>query len=231
MHEAVLGIVFDSGDTLVRPSAGAWWPGPGFEEAVAERCPGAPLEGPAFDGALDRGMEYLDARLETPVPDEDAEVDHFAGYYDVVLGELGCDAPGLARQLATGLVRGTIVEPFPDTHDALERLSRGLALAVVSNAWPSLERQYEELGLRGFFDAFLLSGPLGMWKPDTRVYTLAAERLGLPPERLVYVDDDPEYVAIARTLGFRGVVMGRDGGGDVTGLGELEALLASEQPG
>jgi FMN phosphatase YigB (HAD superfamily) len=33
------------------------------------------------------------------------------------------------------------------------------------------------------------SGAVGVEKPDPRIFTIAAERLGIPPEQLMYVGD------------------------------------------
>jgi HAD superfamily hydrolase (TIGR01509 family) len=60
-----------------------------------------------------------------------------------------------------------------------------------------------------------------MRKPDPAIYALAAERLGLPPEAIVYVDDLPGNLKPARALGMATVVH-RDA---AETLPELEALL------
>ena len=67
------------------------------------------------------------------------------------------------------------------------------------------------LGLRHYFDAFVISAALGCWKPCKRMYTTAIDELGLRPESLMFVDDRPENVAAAVRLGMRGVVISRYG--------------------
>ena len=225
------GLLLDAGDTLLRPVAGAWWPGPAFASIVGARCVDIALDDvAALERALHVGGAHLDARLHLPVCDEEAEVRLFEDYYGVVLRELGCDSPdrALTRELAIALVTGEIVEPFADTGAALARWrDRGLSLALVSNAWPSLEAHLIRLGLREHFDAVVISGRLGVWKPDDGIYLHAAGELDLPPSRLLFVDDAEEYVKRARRLGLRGLVMDRDGrGGDVHDLAGVDRALA-----
>lgn len=231
MTEPVAGLLLDSGDTLLQPVTGAWWPGPRFAEIVGDRCPGVTLnDEAALEPALDAGMAYLDARLDERIPDEEAEVRLFEGYYDVVLRELGCSPvePALTRELAVALVEGAIVEPFPDAASMLARWhERGLRVALVSNSWPSLESHLVRLRLREHLDAVVISARLGVWKPDDAIYLHAASALGLPPVQLLVVDDDADYVVHARALGFRGLVMDRTGaGGDVHDLAGVDRAVA-----
>jgi putative hydrolase of the HAD superfamily len=44
-----------------------------------------------------------------------------------------------------------------------------------------------QLGQR--FDAVVISSQVGLRKPDPAIYRLAAEKLAVPPERIVFVDD------------------------------------------
>lgn len=50
--------------------------------------------------------------------------------------------------------------------------------------------------------ARLVDGSMtGFLKPDARAYELGADALGLPPERVVFVDDQPMNIEGARTFG------------------------------
>lgn len=53
------------------------------------------------------------------------------------------------------------------------------------------------------FDAYALSGEMGVSKPDPRAYNIAATRLGLAPEECVFVDDQQNYVEAARDVGMK----------------------------
>ena len=44
------------------------------------------------------------------------------------------------------------------------------------------------------------------FKPETRIYHLAAHRLGVCPEELLFVDDSPENITGAERAGVRGIL-------------------------
>jgi putative hydrolase of the HAD superfamily len=54
-------------------------------------------------------------------------------------------------------------------------------------------------------DAFVDATDVGVGKPDARAYLAAADALGLPPERVVFLDDLPENVEGARAVGMGAV--------------------------
>lgn len=70
------------------------------------------------------------------------------------------------------------------------------------------------------FDAVVISGEVGMRKPDEDIYLFAAQQLGLPPEACVFVDDLDRNVEVAERLGMAGIVH-RDNGETLPQLAEL----------
>ena len=61
-------------------------------------------------------------------------------------------------------------------------------------------------GLLDLLDHVVVSGTEGIAKPDPRIYLLAAQRSGLVPQQLVFVDDKASNVEAARTVGMAGIV-------------------------
>jgi putative hydrolase of the HAD superfamily len=98
--------------------------------------------------------------------------------------------------------------------------ARGVPTGLVSNSWGAADI-YERERFAELFDAVVISGEVGMRKPDPAIYRLAAERLGVAPERLVFVDDLPGNLKPARALGMT-TIAHRDA--DAT-LAELERAL------
>lgn len=94
---------------------------------------------------------------------------------------------------------------------------------VLSNADISLEdRMRDGLGIYDLFDTVISSAAVGMAKPDHRIYHLAAERLGLPPEECVFIDDLERNVTAAREVGMAAVHFRVHKGDDLaTQLAEL----------
>jgi putative hydrolase of the HAD superfamily len=221
---SIKAVLFDSGDTLLEPVGGAWWPRPALRAMLDQSAP--LVEPDRLSAALDRGMEFLDTHHH--VETEDDEIAQFREYYAIVLGGLDLDA---SSETIEKLAQAQIEQrPFPDTRRALEELRRaGLKLGIVSNAWPSLERTYRELGLRDFFDALVISSKLGCLKPDLRIYRVAVEQMGVDPKSILFVDDDAEYVRAAESLGMIGAVIRRGASGASSGtfatLADLKALI------
>lgn len=81
-------------------------------------------------------------------------------------------------------------EVLPGVVGGLRRLrAHGLALAVVANWDYSLHERLRRHGLRGWFDAVVVSGELGARKPDPAPFLAALEQLGVEPGRAVHVGD------------------------------------------
>ena len=96
---------------------------------------------------------------------------------------------------------------------------RGVRTGLVSNSWG--EEGYDRARFDELFDVLVISGELGIRKPAPEIYALAAERLGRPPERCVFVDDLPGNLRPAAALGMA-TVLHRDAGATIP---RLEALL------
>jgi len=83
------------------------------------------------------------------------------------------------------------VEPkIRETLAALEKL--GLKLGILSNTFVnghSLEKHLEQEGILDFFGVRLYSYEFDFRKPDTRIFKIAAERIGERAENIMYVGD------------------------------------------
>ncbi|MEK6530441.1 MAG: HAD family phosphatase, partial [candidate division NC10 bacterium] len=74
--------------------------------------------------------------------------------------------------------------------------------AVLSNADISLRARIEqELRIHDLFDAIICSAEVGLAKPDLAIYRLAADRLGLPPDACLFVDDYEPNIQAAEEAG------------------------------
>jgi HAD superfamily hydrolase (TIGR01509 family) len=80
--------------------------------------------------------------------------------------------------------------------------SSGKRLAVASSsrtAW--VEACLDCLGLREQFDAIVTGDMVQHGKPDPEIYLMAAERLGLRPDRCLAIEDAPKGVQSAHRAG------------------------------
>jgi putative hydrolase of the HAD superfamily len=97
---------------------------------------------------------------------------------------------------------------FPDALRTLETLrASGLKLALITNGSMRMQsRKLECLALSAIFDAVLISDAEGVSKPDPRIFHLAVERLGVRPDRALFVGDNLEVdVAGARAAGLHAI--------------------------
>jgi epoxide hydrolase-like predicted phosphatase len=93
----------------------------------------------------------------------------------------------------------------------------GLRTGLLSNSWSA--SHYDGLLAEELFDAWVISGDVGLRKPDPAIYALAAERMELPAAAIAFVDDLPGNLKPARALGMTTIVHRGDAGET---LGELE---------
>lgn len=118
--------------------------------------------------------------------------------------------------------------PFPDSREALERLSERYRLAIVSNVDDDLfSGTASRLGID--FDEVVTAEQVGSYKPATEHFSEVTRRLALPRERTVHVAQSLFHdVAPAKALGFTCVWVdrrtGRAGSG-ATPLADAEPDL------
>jgi putative hydrolase of the HAD superfamily len=101
---------------------------------------------------------------------------------------------------------------------------RGIRLAMLTNnvrEWEPFWRA--KLPIDEIFETVVDSGFVGVRKPDPAIYALVLERLALPAEACVFVDDLAHNIEAARALGFA-VVHHRE---TADTIAELDAVLAA----
>lgn len=97
--------------------------------------------------------------------------------------------------------------------------SVGLRTGLVSNSWGSAI--YPRARLQTAFDAVVISGEVGLRKPDPAIFRLVLDRLAVTAERCIFVDDEPAHLAAAAALGMVTVLHH----GSETTIQQLERLL------
>jgi 2-haloacid dehalogenase/putative hydrolase of the HAD superfamily len=93
---------------------------------------------------------------------------------------------------------------IPETVSAIEALhARGVVVTGLTNM-PTAKRDgtLAMSPVFGMMSDIVVSADVGMMKPDARIYALSAERAGLAPEQLLFVDDSAVNVAAAAACGF-----------------------------
>ncbi len=100
----------------------------------------------------------------------------------------------------------------PDCHPVLEVLQQHKTLGLISNFDhpPYVRDMVSDLGLEEFFTTVVISGDVGIKKPDPRIFHLALQRTGLHPQEVVHVGDAREDVLGARAAGILPILLQRD---------------------
>ena len=82
---------------------------------------------------------------------------------------------------------------FPDSPILLKELKdRGYIVGVITNGPSYLQNhKMDTSGLRQYCDIVVVSGDVGVHKPDPALFTYTADKLGLKTEECVYVGDHP----------------------------------------
>lgn len=104
------------------------------------------------------------------------------------------------------LYRELVADDFPAVDGARELVqalaAAGHPLALGSSGPPeNVALVLDQLGVRDLFAAVVTGRDVSRGKPDPQVFLLAAERLGLPPEGCVVIEDAPVGVAAAKAAG------------------------------
>ena len=225
----IKGILFDSGDTLVFPKSGSWWPGPEFDSILLQHG----INADGFDtdimkSALDEGYIYLDTNHRVANLEEEKE--QFRNYYRIICDRLGINQDDeLIEDLMRAYVEICNFQRYPDTVPVLERLSNSdIALGIISDAWPSLHDKYLTLGIRHYFKSLTISAEVGCCKPNELIYLKAIDDIGIVPRNLLFVDDDFDNVKGAIRTGMNGAVMQRNKDasiGEIPYVRELAEIL------
>jgi putative hydrolase of the HAD superfamily len=125
------------------------------------------------------------------------------------------DTEGLVGRLFGG------VGPDERMVDAVRRArAGGVRTGLISNSWGE-GLSYDTSMLEELFDGIVISGDVGMHKPEPEIFLLGARRIDVPPAECVFVDDLRENCAGAEAVGMTAILhRGAD-----SSLPRLEELL------
>jgi epoxide hydrolase-like predicted phosphatase len=141
--------------------------------------------------------------------------EEFAERFGPIVGVSETD--GLVDRLFAGM------EPDEAMIEAVKKArAGGVRTGLISNSWG--HGRYDRSTFPEMFDGVVISGEVGLHKPEPEIFELGAEKAGLAPADCVFVDDLRENCAGAEAVGMTAVL---HRGADST-LPELERLLGIE---
>jgi putative hydrolase of the HAD superfamily len=83
--------------------------------------------------------------------------------------------------------------------------AHGLRVGMLSNAYSDLRPYLAPFGVLDVFDDVVISALVGIVKPDPAIYELACSRLGVQPQRALFIDDNRANVDSARSSGLQAI--------------------------
>jgi 2-haloacid dehalogenase len=115
--------------------------------------------------------------------------------------------------LADPSLRGRVMQlyltldAYPDVPEVLRRLrDAGLATAILSNGSPAmLAAAIAHAGVGDLLDHVLSVEEAGVYKPHSRVYQLAVDRLAVPPQEIAFISSNGWDAWAASAFGMRAI--------------------------
>lgn len=142
--------------------------------------------------------------------------DHLVAQFET--GRLGEAEFALAFAQRLSEVTGKDIDPEGVVHRLLRSLrleegmieavrrsrSAGIKTALLSNSW-GLEL-YPRPVLDEICDVVVISGEVGLRKPDPAIFTMTTDKLDVAPEDCIFVDDHPGHLKTAQEVGMMTVL-------------------------
>jgi putative hydrolase of the HAD superfamily len=125
-------------------------------------------------------------------------------------------AEGLLTRMFAG---STMAVPMQEAVQAIR--TAGLRTALLSNSWGMAD--YPRHLFPDMFDVVVISGEVGMRKPEERIFRHAAGLLGLDPAECVFIDDIEVNIKAAEAIGMT-AILHRDPAATLARLSELLGL-------
>ena len=223
--DEVDGIVLDAVGTVIDPE-----PSVAQVYADAARRQGLTVDLADVKGRFHRYFrdDEIDDQLGPMVTDEGIESRRWRRIVANVLPDLP-DPDRAFTELWDHFGRPDAWRCFPDVAPGLRALHEaGLPVRIASNFDGRLREVAGGLAeLGGFNEILVISSEVGFRKPHPNFYRAACASLGLPPERVLCVGDDPENDVLGpERAGLRGALLDRDGRAPVglTSFCDLPAL-------
>lgn len=206
----IKGILLDSGRVLNDAKSGHWFISPDFFQYVNQGKFNQLKKYEVRDAFL-KALMYMDTKVLVKTIEE--ELMHFIEFYRIFLEALPVlkEGDNQHEKLAKALVYNPKKYVFyKDVKPFIKQVKHHYKLAVVSDAWPSLEDVFIAADYRTCFDAFVISSYLGVCKPNSMMYNQALTDLNLVAEEAIFVDDRPKNCLGAEKLGIKSILLCRD---------------------
>ncbi|MDQ2918395.1 MAG: HAD-IA family hydrolase [Verrucomicrobiota bacterium] len=183
-------MLFDAAGTLIHLPRGV-----GFHYAEVAQRHGVACDEKALNRAFATAWQSMPSRTNNGRPRDDDDRGWWRQLVDQTLDTVNAppfDRDAYFEELYSEFTRPGVWDLFPEVPRVLEILAPRFTLGIVSNFDARLRVILRQFGLLSRFKEIILSSEMGVDKPDRAIFTTAIERLGLGPEEVCYVGDDPK---------------------------------------
>ncbi len=154
-----------------------------------------------FDGYEDLMEDFLD-RVCTPA--WNLEQDRGRPWSEAI-AQLSAEHPDCAELIRAydDMWERMVPDAIPGTPEILAELkARGVPVYAITNfSADKFELTRKRFDFLNGFDGIVVSGQERMVKPDQAIYRLLMDRYGLEPNQCYFIDDNPNNVEAARSVG------------------------------
>ncbi|WP_160675422.1 HAD-IA family hydrolase [Clostridium sp. C8-1-8] len=210
INKHIKAVLLDSGRVLNYPKIGHWFITNNFFKYVdLEKY--KKIDKNKINNGFSKAQEYI--IKQDFIKTEHDEYNHFYEFYRIFSNELKelnltvSAIEALAKDLVYNYEKYTF---FEDAKEVIPKLSENYKLAIVSDAWPSLENVFVHAGLRKYFSSFIISSKLGVTKPNELMYKSAINELNFEAEQCIFIDDNINNCDGAKKLGIESLLLCRD---------------------
>ena len=92
-------------------------------------------------------------------------------------------------------------------YEFIKELHKKYKTAILSNAWSDSRGVYiKRYHLDKIVDIMILSAEEGLKKPNKGIFRVVLKHLEVSPEEVVYIDDRPDNIRTAKSLGMHAVL-------------------------
>ena len=204
-------VFFDAGETLLRPH-------PSFHELFTStaRAAGYELDVADVRSVQQRLAPHLvelaeETGITAPSLNPEDSLRYWSHLYRRLLGELQIEDESLVQAMYSTFSSSASYKLYEDALPCLDDLAAtGFRLGLISNFERWLEEMLVELELGNHFEVSVISGVVGVEKPDPLIYERAVQAAGVEPSRAAHIGDSPVMdVEPADQIGIVGILLDR----------------------
>lgn len=186
-------VFFDAGGTLLDPH-------PSFAELFSSTCraAGYDISPERVEEVQDQIAPHLTELIDeidlphAPSLSQEASRKFWTFTYRRFLSELGVEDEQMTVKLYERFSSFESYRLYDDVKTTLDALEgAGYRIGLISNFDSWLEEMLLEMEVGHIFDPSVISGQVGVEKPNPRIYRIAVERAGVAPGDCVHIGDSP----------------------------------------